>query len=121
MAKTALDKVTIEETKINKLREDFEINKLELEHIAKHKPTLETIQKVFTFFTWKKNWFKISGIILAVLFLFVMMLVGVVYYMHKRGWVTEDMTHKTGMQQIEADIKSGHISPITRGARSIHY
>jgi negative regulator of sigma E activity len=132
MAITALRKANADEAKIEalnirldkkkediaSLRTDYEVNKLELEKIAKHKPTLEKIQKVFMFWSWKKNWLKISGVIFVVLAVFVAMLIGVVYYMHKRGWVTYEIPQKTGMQQIEADIKTGNVSPITR---TIHY
>jgi paraquat-inducible protein B len=52
---------------VKELRDDYEVYKEHLEYVATVKPTLETIQKVFKFWTWKENWKKIIGLILVTL------------------------------------------------------
>lgn len=86
------------------LRTDYEIYKEHLEYLAKIKPTLETLQKAFRFWTWKKNWVKIIGTIIGIvvtIFVLFWMFLSVMKY---KGIVTEFMKPKTEMQQVEADV-----------------
>jgi hypothetical protein len=99
------------------LRIDFETNKKELEEIAKHKPTLQTLQNAFNFWKWK-NWYKIAGIIAGIIVIFFFIFIGFLAYMKWRGYVTQNTKPKTVMEQIWSDIKTGNISSNTR---SIHY
>jgi hypothetical protein len=87
---------------ITKLREDYESNKKNLEDIAKHKPTLETIQKIFVFWSWKKNWLKIIGAIIGVIAIIFVLFWLFLSIMQYRGIVT-DKSSKTGVQQIKVD------------------
>jgi hypothetical protein len=78
---------------IKTLRDDYEKNKEHLEYVAKVKPTLESLQNMFKFWTWK-NWWKIALIFLAVISLFVALFIGVNFYMHRNGYVTENKDSK---------------------------
>lgn len=84
------------------LRTDYEIYKEHLEYLAKVKPTLETIQKVRRFWTWKENWKKIIGAIIGFVVLIFALFWMFLSVMQYRGIVTERGL-KTGIQQTEAD------------------
>jgi hypothetical protein len=101
---------------IKELRDDYEKNKDHLEYVARVRPTLETIQKVFTFWSWKKNWLKIISIIIGIILLFSSVVIGIYSFMRKSGWLSQGNT--SGIEKILTDIKTGNISPETR---SIHY
>ena len=131
----AEEKVSIEEKRIeeheirlNKKRDDikeindrFEEYKEHMEYLAKVKPTLETIQKVWRFWTWKENWKKIIGAILAGLVVVFVLFWMFLSLMKFKGFVNFNEPNKiTDMGKIEADIKTGHISPITRAAHPFH-
>ena len=104
MAKIALEKAIAEEAKIvalnvridkkrdaiADLRNDFEVNKQTLEEIAKHKPTLETLQNAFNFWEWK-NWYKIAGILGGLLVLFFFIFVGFLAYMKWKGYIVQEI------------------------------
>jgi hypothetical protein len=74
-------------TAIKQLRDDYERNKEHLEYVASIKPTLQTLQNMFNFWTWE-NWWKIALIIIGILFIFSVLNVKLNVIMHDRGVVT---------------------------------
>jgi hypothetical protein len=101
---------------IKELRDDYEKNKDHLEYVAKVRPTLETMQKVFVFWTWRKNWLKIISVCIGLILLFSAIVIGIYSVMRKSGWLSQDKT--SGIERVWADIKTGNVSPQTR---TIHY
>lgn len=87
VAKRALAKALEDEIRLDKKRNEIDLIREDLK-------TLTTIQKAFKFWTWK-NWYKIAGIIVGVIFVVVMFVIGIVFYMHKKGWVSQggDISH----------------------------
>ena len=81
-------RIDLKRNQIKDLRDDFEESQRELEEIAKHKPTLETIQRFFKFFTWKENKLRIIAIVIGILLLFSSMVIGIYFIMRKSGWIT---------------------------------
>jgi hypothetical protein len=81
-------RIDFKRDQIKDLRDDFEENKKELAEIALHKPTLETIQSIFKFFTWKENKLRIIAIIIGIFLLFSSMVIGIYFIMRKSGWIT---------------------------------
>jgi hypothetical protein len=105
--------------KIQELRDDYEKNKKHLQYLADIKPTLETIQKIFKFWTWKENKLKIIGTIAG----FFIIIFGLfwIFLSITKGFIGMNEPKKiTGIDSIEYNIKTGNVSPITRGA-TIHY
>jgi hypothetical protein len=100
---------------VKALRDEYEINKKHLEYLATVKPTLETIQKVFKFWTWKGNWKKIIGVIAGTLIVIFFLFWVFLSIMKFKGFVSSNESTKiTGIKKIEYDIKNGHISPNVR-------
>jgi len=121
---TILEIVNIEQKKvleheeaIGELRTDFETNKKKLEEIAKHKPTLQSIQNVLNFWT-RKNWLKIIGLVLGILFVLSLMFAGINAFMHiKKIWGVTfvDGSNHTKLEQIYDNIREGKVNPTVRG------
>lgn len=100
---------------VKELRDDYEVYKEHLEYVSKVKPTLETIQKVFKFWTWKENWKKIIGFIIATLVIIFVLFWLFLSIMKFKGFVSLNEPKKlTGIEKIEYDIKTGHVLPNVR-------
>jgi hypothetical protein len=87
---------------VKDLRSDYEIYKEHLEYLANVKPTLQQIQKVIKFWTWKENWKKIIGAIIGLVVLIFVLFWLFLSVMQYRGIVT-DKSPKTEVQQIKVD------------------
>ena len=94
---------------VNSLRNDYEIYKEHLEYLARVKPTLQTIQKVFKFWTWKENKVKIIGVIVGFFVIILALFWIFLSIMKFKGFVTLNVKH-SGLEQVWADIKTGNIS-----------
>jgi hypothetical protein len=106
---------------VKDLRTDYEIYKEHLEYLAKVKPTLETIQNVFRFWTWKENKKKIIGasigIVIGIFILFWIFL----SIMKFKGFVSLNDSNKkhSGLEQVMLDIKTGNVSNDVRAAKAL--
>jgi hypothetical protein len=106
---------------VKDLRTDYEIYKEHLEYLAKVKPTLETIQNVFRFWTWKENKKKIIGasigIVIGIFVLFWIFL----SIMKFKGFVSLNDSNKkhSGLEQVMLDIKTGNVSNDVRAAKAL--
>jgi hypothetical protein len=102
IAEKALAKALEDEARLN-------IKRKEIDDIKEDIKTLATIQKVVRFWTWK-NWYKIAGIFIAIIAVVVVILVGVVFYMHKKGWVSQggDISHNKMTIEEQMRITNAH-------------
>jgi hypothetical protein len=107
---------------VKDLRTDYEIYKEHLEYLAKVKPTLETIQKVWRFWIWKENWLKIIGAIIGGIVIIFALFWIFLSIMKVKGVITKNENTKSGYnpEEIYAKMRTVGLSPITRGA-TIHY
>ena len=106
---------------VNSLRTDYEIYKEHLEYLAKVKPTLQTIQKVFKFWTWKENWLKIISIIVGFFVIIFALFWIFLSIMKLKVFVSLNDSGKkhSGLEQVWADIKTGHISNEVRAVKTV--
>jgi len=106
---------------VKDLRTDYETYKEHLECVAKVRPTLETIQKVFKFWTWKENKLKIIGAI-GVTFIIIFVLFWVFLSIMKfKGFISLNGNSQkhSSLEQVILDIKTGNVSNDVRAAKAL--